>query len=210
MFGSAGGGALIDHFVRDGFESGVIFDLVEAFGNRSAARDHRRDQTVLLQRRPILWADEIDAIDASSAACWQRSSSAMFRPKTLLQTACFSLPFRYTGLVSWANNGSSQGRYEISTSHAYIVSAMGFALWIDTEARSLGAGHSRVPADGRGRDWNKRSIPAQGFPVPAATCPSRLDRAFVGLFGSLEEVNEYLESTGPRSKPSDAARRPYI
>ena len=69
---------------------------------------------------------------------------------------------------------------------------MGFALWIDTEDsvawaqgtheyRPMGAAVIGITDQFRGRDFRSRR-----------RCPSRLDRAFVGLFGSLEEVNEYL------------------
>jgi hypothetical protein len=69
---------------------------------------------------------------------------------------------------------------------------MGFALWIDSEAsvawaqgtheyRPLGAAVVGLNDQFRNRDFR-----------PRRQSPSRLDRAFVGLFGSLEEVNDYL------------------
>jgi hypothetical protein len=88
---------------------------------------------------------------------------------------------------------------------------MGFALWIDTddsvawaqgthEYRPMGAAVIGITDQFRGRDFRSRR-----------RCPSRLDRAFVGLFGSLEEVNDYLRkyrvSKKPRSKRPTA---PYI
>ena len=38
-------------------------------------------------------------------------------------------------------------------------------------------------------------------------CPSRLDRAFVGLFGSLEEVNEYLRKDRAHPKRGSPSGR---
>ena len=69
---------------------------------------------------------------------------------------------------------------------------MGFAVWIDSEAsvawaqgtheyRPMGAAVIGLNDQFRSRDFR-----------PRRQCPSRLDRAFVGLFGSLEEVNAYL------------------
>ncbi|HYP09126.1 MAG TPA: hypothetical protein VER03_23065 [Bryobacteraceae bacterium] len=69
---------------------------------------------------------------------------------------------------------------------------MGFALWIDAESsqawaqgtheyRPMGAAVIASNDQFRSRDFR-----------PRRQCPSRLDRAFVGLFGSLEEVNQHL------------------
>jgi hypothetical protein len=69
---------------------------------------------------------------------------------------------------------------------------MGFAVWIDAESsvawaqgtheyRPLGAAVVALNDQFRSRDFR-----------PRRQCPSRLDRAFVGLFGSLEEVNGFL------------------
>jgi hypothetical protein len=69
---------------------------------------------------------------------------------------------------------------------------MGFALWIDKDAsvawaegtheyRPLGAAVIGITDQFRAADFCSRR-----------RCPTRLDRAFVGLFGSLEEVNVYL------------------
>ena len=69
---------------------------------------------------------------------------------------------------------------------------MGFAVWIDSETsvvwaqgtheyRPMGTAVIGLTDQFRSRDFRSRR-----------QCPSRLDRAFVGLFGSLEEVNEYL------------------
>jgi hypothetical protein len=80
---------------------------------------------------------------------------------------------------------------------------MGFALWIDIEAsvawaqgtheyRPMGAAVTGVTDQFRRKDFRSRR-----------RCPSRLDRSFVGLFGSLEEVNEYL-----RKYRSSKSRRP--
>jgi hypothetical protein len=84
---------------------------------------------------------------------------------------------------------------------------MGFALWIDTEGatawaqgtheyRPMGAAVIGVNDQFRRRDFHARR-----------RCPSRLDRAFVGLFGSLEEVNEFLRKQRaskrrPRARPT--------
>ena len=81
---------------------------------------------------------------------------------------------------------------------------MGFALWIDTEGamawaqgtheyRPMGAAVIGVNDQFRRRDFH-----------PRRCCPSRLDRAFVGLFGSLEEVNQFLR------KQRAAKRRPRL
>jgi hypothetical protein len=72
---------------------------------------------------------------------------------------------------------------------------MGFALWIDKdtsvawaqgthEYRPMGAAVIGVTDQFRPADFRSRR-----------RCPSRLDRAFVGLFGSLEEVNVYLRKS---------------
>src|SRR3954453_2924969 len=98
---------------------------------------------------------------------------------------------------------------------AYIVSAMGFALWIDKEAsvawaqgtheyRPLGAAVVGVTDQFRSGDFRRRR-----------KCPPRLDRAFVGLFGSLEELNEYLRnyrSLSPRGRTRQPNRStpPYL
>ena len=69
---------------------------------------------------------------------------------------------------------------------------MGFAVWIDRESsvawaqgtheyRPMGAAVISLNDQFRSRDFQ-----------PRRRCPSRLDRAFVGLFGSLEDVNRYL------------------
>ena len=69
---------------------------------------------------------------------------------------------------------------------------MGFALWTDAaggmawaqgthEYRPMGAAVISLNDQFRRRDFD-----------PRRRCPSRLDRAFAGLFGSLEEVNEFL------------------
>ena len=64
----------------------------------------------------------------------------------------------------------------------------------------MGAAVIGVTDQFRGRDFGSQR-----------RCPPRLDRAFVGLFGSLEEVNEYLrkyrESKKRRSMRPTA---PYI
>jgi hypothetical protein len=72
---------------------------------------------------------------------------------------------------------------------------MGFAVWIDSEAsvawaqgtheyRPMGAAVIGLNDQFRSRDFRSRR-----------QCPSRLDRAFVGIFGSLEGVNEYLRKS---------------
>jgi hypothetical protein len=88
---------------------------------------------------------------------------------------------------------------------------MGFALWIDTddsvawaqgthEYRPMGAAVIGITDQFRGRDFQSRR-----------RCPSRLDRAFVGLFGSLEEVNDYLRKYRVSKKPrSNRPTAPYI
>jgi hypothetical protein len=69
---------------------------------------------------------------------------------------------------------------------------MGFALWIADdvawaegthEYRPLGAAVVAVTDRFRPRDFR-----------PGRRCPARRDRSFIGLFGSLEELNEYLGS----------------
>lgn len=71
---------------------------------------------------------------------------------------------------------------------------MGFALWIDRdvawaegthEYRPLGAAVVAVTDRFRVRDFR-----------PSRRCPARRDRCFVALFGSLEELNEYLARHG--------------
>jgi hypothetical protein len=76
---------------------------------------------------------------------------------------------------------------------------MGFALWIDRENavawaqgtheyRPMGAAVIGVTDQFRPRDFR-----------PRRRHPSRLDRAFVGLFGSLEEVNVHLRKFRDRA-----------
>ena len=92
---------------------------------------------------------------------------------------------------------------------------MGFALWIDEdggmawtqgthEYRPMGAAVIAVNDQFRRPDFR-----------PRRRCPSRLDRAFVGLFGSLEEVNQYLRryrsrKLRGRSRRPDRLTAPYI
>jgi hypothetical protein len=87
---------------------------------------------------------------------------------------------------------------------------MGFALWIDSESsvawaqgtheyRPLGAAVIGISDQFRPRDFR-----------PRRKCPSRLDRAFVGLFGSLEEVNEYLKRNRRGRKSRKRLTPPYI
>jgi len=77
---------------------------------------------------------------------------------------------------------------------------MGFALWIDSkpglawaqgthEYRPLGAAVISFTDQFRPRDFRQ-----------TRQRPRRLDRAFVGFFGSLEELNVWLRS-GIRPKP---------
>lgn len=69
---------------------------------------------------------------------------------------------------------------------------MGFGLWIDSaervawaqgthEYRPMGAAVIAVTDQFRPRDFS-----------PARRCPERLRESFAGLFGSLEELNEFL------------------
>lgn len=71
---------------------------------------------------------------------------------------------------------------------------MGFALWIDTkeglawaqgthEYRVLGAAVIAVTDQFRNRDFRQ-----------SRSAPRHLYRSFAGFFGSLETVNEYLQS----------------
>jgi hypothetical protein len=82
---------------------------------------------------------------------------------------------------------------------------MGFALWIDSEPglawaqgtheyRPLGAAVISFTDQFRLRDFRQ-----------SRHRPSHLDHAFVGFFGSLEEVNVYLRSEippKPRATPA--------
>jgi hypothetical protein len=82
---------------------------------------------------------------------------------------------------------------------------MGFALWIDTghglawaqgthEYRPMGAAAITFTDQFRHRDFRQ-----------ARRRPAHLRNAFVGFFGSLEEVNVYLRSSGerkPRATPA--------
>ena len=74
---------------------------------------------------------------------------------------------------------------------------MGFALWIDGdtawaqgthEYKPMGAAVIAGTSQFLGRDFNRYRKP-----------PDRLDPAFRGLFGSLEEVNGYL-----RTRPAES------
>lgn len=86
---------------------------------------------------------------------------------------------------------------------------MGFALWIDSpdslawaqgthEYRPMGSAVIGITDQFRPADFRSRR-----------RCPWRLDRAFVGLFGSLEEVNAYLRKLrkSKRSAPENNHRR---
>jgi hypothetical protein len=77
---------------------------------------------------------------------------------------------------------------------------MGFALWIDGdvawaegthEYRPMGAAVVAVTDRFRSRDFRS-----------GRRCPARGEPCFVGLFGSLEELNEYLWAN------RNGARRP--
>jgi hypothetical protein len=72
---------------------------------------------------------------------------------------------------------------------------MGFGLWLDTdrrvawaqgtqEYRTMGAAVIAVTGQFHNRDFEQRRV-----------CPVHLRSAFVGFFGSLEEVNEFLRSS---------------
>jgi hypothetical protein len=71
---------------------------------------------------------------------------------------------------------------------------MGFALWLDGDAglawaqgtqeyRPMGSAVIAISGQFHHRDF-----------VQTRRCPARLRKSFVGFFGSLEEVNEYLGS----------------
>lgn len=71
---------------------------------------------------------------------------------------------------------------------------MGFALWIDRdvawaegthEYRPMGAAVVAVTDQFRPRDFRA-----------GRRCPARREPCFIGLFGSLEEVNEYMRERG--------------
>lgn len=75
---------------------------------------------------------------------------------------------------------------------------MGFALWLDREHglawaqgtqeyRPMGAAVIAIRGQFRNRDFEQ-----------TRERPAHLERAFVGFFGSLEEVNVFLESGGER------------
>ena len=78
---------------------------------------------------------------------------------------------------------------------------MGFALWIEQDAllawaqgtheyRPMGTAVLGVTDQFRPADFR-----------PRRRCPSRLDRTFIGLFGSLEELNVFLrESRGSKRR----------
>jgi hypothetical protein len=85
---------------------------------------------------------------------------------------------------------------------------MGFALWIDRdlawaegthEYRPMGAAVVAVTDRFRLRDFRagRRS-------------PVRRERGFVGLFGSLEEVNEYLSRRAGRSGEAERQIPPWL
>ena len=87
---------------------------------------------------------------------------------------------------------------------------MGFALWIDKDAsvawaqgtheyRPMGAAVVGLTDQFRPADFRSRR-----------RCPSRLDRAFVGLFGSLEEVNVYLRKSRMAKRRSVRMTPPNI
>ena len=71
---------------------------------------------------------------------------------------------------------------------------MGFAVWIDDanrlvwaqgtqEYRPMGSAVIAVTGQFRHRDFDQRRVK-----------PAKLHRAFVGFFGSLEDVNRFLRS----------------
>jgi hypothetical protein len=75
---------------------------------------------------------------------------------------------------------------------------MGFALWLDRgnglawaqgtqEYRPMGAAVIAITGQFRNRDFDQ-----------TRDRPANLERAFVGFFGSLEEVNVFLKSGGER------------
>jgi len=88
---------------------------------------------------------------------------------------------------------------------------MGFALWIDTdEAVAWAQGtHEYRPMGAAVIAINDQFRPADFR--PSRRSPSRLDRAYLGLFGSLEEVNQFLRKrrTRKRSRP-DRPTAPYV
>ncbi len=86
--------------------------------------------------------------------------------------------------------------------------AMGFAVWIDREGRMawaqgtheyrpMGTGAVAITDRFRSRDFRTDR-----------RAPAHLDRAFVGFFGSLETVNEFLHTRGQRRfRPTPAHLR---
>ena len=87
---------------------------------------------------------------------------------------------------------------------------MGFALWIDKDAslawaqgtheyRPMGAAVIGVTDQFRPADFR-----------PRRRSPSRLDHAYVGLFGSLEEVNVFLRRSRASRHRVFRPTAPYI
>jgi hypothetical protein len=87
-----------------------------------------------------------------------------------------------------------------------IISFMGFALWIDNqqawaagthEYRPMGAAVIAENGCFRARDFSRDR-----------RAPGRRHPSFIGLFGSLEEVNVFLRKRpAARRPPSDAIRQ---
>ena len=94
---------------------------------------------------------------------------------------------------------------------------MGFALWIEDDEPSGGQawaqgtheykpmGAAVIAASDR---FRQRDF------IPRRRCPARLDRRFIGLFASLNDVNAFLEKyrqTKPkRGRRPDRLTVPYI
>jgi hypothetical protein len=86
---------------------------------------------------------------------------------------------------------------------------MGFALWVANdlawaegthEYRPMGAAVIAITDRFRARDFR-----------PRRRCPARRERSFVGLFGSLEDLNAYLGSSGgARERRAPSATPPWL
>ena len=66
MFGTWSAAALVDRRAQRRFEPRVILRAVQRVGNGAAGteRIHRRNEAVLLERRPVGGSDQIESLDA--------------------------------------------------------------------------------------------------------------------------------------------------
>jgi len=89
---------------------------------------------------------------------------------------------------------------------------MGFALWIEDEQAWAQGTHEYKPMGAAVIAVSDRFL-ARDF-TARRRCPPRLDRRFIGLFASINDVNAYLEkyrvAKPRRGRRPDRLTAPYL